>query len=118
MAVIGIRLDPNELQNPDLDLRYLLPDAIVERAPNLLASTGYDYDSFGRIIVFLTTDQPEAAVASVLDALPELELLGNRFVTGVVVAIAENSERDHLEKYRIISPQPGGTLADAPPGRS
>lgn len=117
MAEIGVRLDPTELKNPDLDLRYMLPDAIVERAPGLLTSNGYDYDPYDRIIVFLTTARPEAAVASVVSALAELELLGNRFTNGVVVAIAEESDREHLEKYRIVSPEGAGTLADPAPGR-
>jgi hypothetical protein len=113
MAEIGIRLDPKELENPDLDLRYVLPDALVERAPKLLESNGYDYDPFDRLIVFLTTERPDAGVASVVEALAELELLGNRFLSGVVVAIAEKPDREHLEKYRIVSPQPRGTLADS-----
>jgi len=117
MADIGIRLDPAQLENPDLDLRHLLPDAIVERGPGLLTGNGYDYDPFDRLIVFLSTEQPEAAVALVVSALADLELLGNRFTAGVDVAVGAESDRGHLEKYRIVWPQQSGTLADPAPGR-
>jgi hypothetical protein len=116
MPEIAIRLDPAELANPDLDLRYALPDALMERAPELLLSNGYDYDPFDCIIVFLLTERPDEALAFILPALAELELLGNRFVAGVTVAVAEEPDRRHLDKYRIVSPQTRGTLADPAPG--
>jgi len=39
---IVIQLDPKLLVNPDADLRYLLPDLIVERSQGSIADDGYD----------------------------------------------------------------------------
>ena len=43
MPTIALRLDPRELINPDLDIRYALPDLLVERSGGVLSDDGYDY---------------------------------------------------------------------------
>lgn len=111
MPEIAVRLDPASLANPDADLRYLLPEALAARAPELLRDDAYDYDSDNRMIVFLATDDLQAALAVVLPALHDLELLGNRFTSGVTVAVADETHCSDLTKFRIVSPLEGGTLA-------
>ena len=114
MAEIAIRLEPRKLDNPDLDLRYLLPETLAARFPDLLESSGYDYAPNECILVFLTTASPDVAVAKVLATLETLELLGNHF-RGVTVAVAssERSVRGRLDQYTVVAPQPGArTLAD------
>jgi hypothetical protein len=115
MPEIAIRLDPKDLENPNADLRYLLPDAIVSRTPTLLADDGYDYDDAGRMLVFLHTQQIDEAVAAVLKALAETELLGNRF-DNATVGVSQESHSDDLAQYRIVHPPHfEGSLADTPP---
>lgn len=43
MQTIIIVLDPGELVNPDLDLRYCVPDRIAELTNNDIRDNGYDY---------------------------------------------------------------------------
>ena len=43
MPKIALRLDPGRLENSDLDIRYALPDLLVERPGGALADGGYDY---------------------------------------------------------------------------
>jgi hypothetical protein len=111
MSEIAIRLDPEALANPNADLRELLSSALVERAPELLAEDCFDYDAKDRMIVFLTTAKVDLAVAVVVAALKELEILGNRFTAGVTVAVADESYCNDLGKYRIVAPIAAGTLA-------
>ncbi len=43
MQTIVILLDPGKLINPDLDLRYLIPDRIEELTDGSIQDNGYDY---------------------------------------------------------------------------
>ena len=43
MQTIVILLDPGKLINPDLDLRYLIPDRIMELTDGAIQDNGYDY---------------------------------------------------------------------------
>lgn len=43
MQTIIVLLNPGQLQNPDLDLRYLVPDRIEEVSASLIKDNGYDY---------------------------------------------------------------------------
>ena len=47
-----------------------------------------------------------------LAALAELDVLGNVFTRGVTVAVADEAHCADLSRYRVVSPAPGGTLAD------
>ena len=66
MATIIVQLDPAKLGNPGLDIRYVLPDLLVSRAGGLLSDGRYDYaeDPAGTKLLFLQTDEPDAAVPS------------------------------------------------------
>jgi hypothetical protein len=39
MPTIYVRLDPRELTNPDLDIRYVLPDFVTEKSGALFPTT-------------------------------------------------------------------------------
>lgn len=43
MQTIIIVLNPGKLTNPDLDLRYLIPDRISEITEGAIRDNGYDY---------------------------------------------------------------------------
>ena len=43
MQTIIILLDPSKLVNPDLDLRYKIPDCIEEVTDGRIQDNGYDY---------------------------------------------------------------------------
>ena len=43
MQTIVIVLDPTKLDNPDLDLRYLVPDRVEAVTQGAIADNGYDY---------------------------------------------------------------------------
>ncbi len=43
MQTIIIVLNPGKLTNPDLDLRYLIPDRVSEITEGAVRDNGYDY---------------------------------------------------------------------------
>ncbi len=43
MQTIIVLLDPGKLENPDLDLRYCIPDRIEEISHGAIQDDGYDY---------------------------------------------------------------------------
>ncbi len=43
MQTIVIALNPGKLENPDLDLRYAIPDRIEEVTKKAVQDNGYDY---------------------------------------------------------------------------
>lgn len=87
MATVVLRLDARELQNPDLDLRYLIPDLLAERSGGAIRDDGYDYESEHVLAVFLDVDDAESALALIRQVLREEALLGNDLDKGVTVAI-------------------------------
>ena len=47
MQTIIVLLDPTKLKNPDLDLRYNIPDRIEEVSDGSIEDNGYDYIEIG-----------------------------------------------------------------------
>ena len=43
MQTIIIVLNPKKMENPDLDIRYLLPERIEEITEGMVRDNGYDY---------------------------------------------------------------------------
>ena len=120
MAHVVILLDPARLNNPDADLRYLLPDALVARAPKLLKDDAYDYDEHNRMLVYLKTRDLRRGAQTVIDELHHLSLLGNRFRRAAVIAVSRGSRGAGRAPARcqvVWPPRVTGTLADLPPGR-
>jgi len=79
MGSIIIKLNPQKLTNPDLDLRYLIPDKIEEATNGKVTDNGYDYldDSEKSIAIFLKSSDPKTDVENVLDILKGNTFLDN-----------------------------------------
>lgn len=112
MPEIAIRLDPKSLAHPDLDLRYELPSKLEAISGGRVRDDAYDYDSAGRMIVFLVTSDLVEGLALVLSALATIEVLGNRF-HDAVVAVADTDHCSVPSQFRIVHPPAleGSTLA-------
>ena len=44
MNSLVLTLDPKKLRNPDLDLRYVVPDLLTVRSNGNVRDNGYDYE--------------------------------------------------------------------------
>jgi hypothetical protein len=100
VASIVLQLDPGRLTNPDMDIRYVLPDLLVERSGGRLVDDGYDYAGDGAaacLLLFFRTDDVGGAVPVVVEVLNSERVLGND-LSGVAVAVEE--ERG----FRVVHP--------------
>lgn len=100
MGSIGIKLDSSKMNNPDLDLRYIIPDKIEGLTKGAVKDDGYDYsaDKTNSIIIFLNCVNPKKYVNEVLDILRNEDFLDNNIYEVGVVAI------DDGEGYKVIHP--------------
>jgi hypothetical protein len=100
MATIIVQLDPTLLENPDLDIRYKLPDLLVERSSGLLQDVGYDYagePSTPCLLLLFETEAAQQAVPVIVDVLRSERVLGNN-LSDVPVAIQDG------EQFRVLHP--------------
>lgn len=54
---IIIKLDSKKLENPDLDIRYVLPERIENVTNNKVLDNGYDYLTDAELLIFLKTNE-------------------------------------------------------------
>lgn len=57
MQTIIIKLDSRKMINPDLDIRYTLPDRLEKITSGRISDNGYDYISKYELGIWLETDQ-------------------------------------------------------------
>lgn len=102
MPSILIRLEAERLDDPDLDLRYVLPDTLATRT-GVVRDDGYDYgDETGAMLVFLTTELDAAAAAArVVEALRE-PVMGNVLVDRCVVATSPDRHADPAGTWTVV----------------
>lgn len=101
MGSIAIKLNPSKLENPDLDLRYIIPEKIEELTNKKVMDDGYDYldDEAHSMVIFLLSDNPENDVKVVLEIFKNEDFLGNRIYDTGVVAI------EKANGYEVIYPE-------------
>lgn len=94
MPHLILRLDPEFLQNPDLDIRYVLPDLLAARSGGVVQADGYDYVVSGEyppgarpLLLYLTATDLDAALAHVRAVIEHERVLDNDLRGGVVVAV-------------------------------
>jgi hypothetical protein len=105
MYTIAIKLYAAHLSNPDLDIRYVLPDLLKERSGGIISDDGYDYvGDDNDLVLFLKATDLQRAVACIQDVITTVPVLGNDLRTGATVAVKSG------HKYRVIYP-PGDQQA-------
>ena len=77
MQTIIVVLDPEKMSNPDLDIRYLLPDRIEEITDGLARDNGYDYFPDNSMGIWLETEDAEKYVSAVIQLIESEQILDN-----------------------------------------
>jgi hypothetical protein len=105
MGTIAIKINPEKLDNADLDLRYLIPDRIEEVTKGKVEDNGYDYssDDTNSIIVFMSSENPKEDVNDVLEILKNEKFLDNDIYKSGIVAIADG-DGENEDEYKVINP--------------
>ncbi len=111
MQTIIIVLDPEKLENPDLDLRYLIPDRIEEVSNGAIQDNGYDYiETEGRQLgssllgVWLETESAAENWPLIVKLFQEEKFLENDLSKSVEIFISENDTED-VEKCTLVFPK-------------
>ncbi len=101
MGTIAIKLNPQELINPGLDVRYTIPDKIEELTNGKIKNDGYDYleDGFNSMVIFLSSLTPKQEVKDVLNILDKEMFCENKILETAVIAFEENNN------YIVVHPQ-------------
>jgi len=100
MTSFVIKLAAGTLPNPDLDLRYEIPDLLKDRSNGKIQSDGYDYGLAdpSNLYLFLKTDDPEYAIACITRVMDGETVLENRLAENVVVAMQQG------ESFTVVYP--------------
>ncbi len=106
MAAIVISMDSRKMANPDLDIRYLLPDRIEEWSEGAVTDDGYDYvDEDGHILaVWLDTENADDWWPKVVELLKTEQFMDNDLSQSALVLISEESGAD-ISQCRQVWPK-------------
>lgn len=106
MSAIIISMDSRKMENPDLDIRYTLPDRIEEWSQGAVQDNGYDYvDEEGHILaVWLETEDAEGWWPKVVELLKTEQFCENDLSRSALVLISEESGAE-FKKCRQVWPE-------------
>ena len=104
MQTIIIMLDPEKLENPDLDLTYALPVRIEEFTDNTVYDNGYDYVDGDVIAMWLETENAEAGAEKIIQLIKSERIVDNDLSKTVEILISEEDCAE-IDKCRKIFPR-------------
>lgn len=104
MQTIVIVLDSTKMANPDLDIRYILPERIEEYTNNSIKDNGYDYLSDTELGLWLETDDSANNVKKIIQLIKTETFLENDLsnVADIFVSEEEGAEIEHCRKVYPI----------------
>ncbi len=104
MQTIVIVLDSTKMANPDLDIRYILPERIEEYTNNSIKDNGYDYISGTELGLWLETDDSANDVEKIIQLIKTETFLENDLsnVADIFVSEEECAEIEHCIKVYPI----------------
>lgn len=104
MQTILITLDPQKLDNPDLDLRYSLPEQLEQLTHGAVTDNGYDYLDDQLLGIWLETESAEDTYPLVVDLLQKKTFLDNDLSQSVEVYISPLEAAD-LAQCQMVYPE-------------
>ncbi len=110
MQTIIILLSPIKLENPDLDLRYCIPDRIEEVSNGAIQDNGYDYintenDESGPLLgIWLETESASENWPVIKKLFQDEKFKGNDLSVSAEIYISEN-DTEALEKCTLVFPK-------------
>ena len=106
MPTIVISMDSRKMENPDLDIRYLLPDRIEEWSGGAVSDDGYEYvDEEGHILgVWLETEDAEGWWPKVVELLKTEQFCENDLSETALVLVSQEAAA-RIEQCRQVYPE-------------
>ena len=105
METIIIKLDSGKMKNPDLDIRYDLPERIEKYTDNQITDNGYDYISNAELGLWLETDNAKKNVELIIQLLNAETFLDND-LSDIAEIYISDKECAGIENCRKIYPIP------------
>ena len=109
MQTIIIVLNPAKLKNPDLDLRYCIPDRIEEVSNGAIQDNGYDYIDAeegqpGPLMgIWLKTESASESFPMIIKLFQEESFKDNDLSMSAEIYISENDTED-IENCTLVYP--------------
>ena len=109
MQTIIIVLNPAKLKNPDLDLRYCIPDRIEEVSNGAIQDNGYDYIDAeegqpGPLMgIWLKTELASERFPMIIKLFQEESFKDNDLSLSAEIYISENDTED-IENCTLVYP--------------
>lgn len=109
MQTIIIVLNPAKLNNPDLDLRYCIPDRIEEVSNGAIQDNGYDYIDAeegqpGPLMgIWLKTESASERFPMIIKLFQEESFKENDLSMSAEIYISENDTED-IENCTLVYP--------------
>lgn len=104
MQTIIITLDSGKMDNPDLDIRYILPDRIDEYTDGQITDNGFDYITRDIMGIWLETEDAAESVDKVISLIESEEILDNDLSRAAEIFISEE-ECAELEQCKRVYPE-------------
>mgnify|MGYP001046792298 FL=1 len=108
MQTIIILLNPSKLENPDLDLRYNIPDRIEEVSGGSIEDNGYNYIEAGNrddiLGIWLRTESADESYPVIVKLFQEEKFLGNDLSLSAEIYISEKETEENLENCTKVFP--------------
>lgn len=110
MQTIVIVLNPSKLENPDLDLRYTVPERIEEVSAGAIQDNGYDYidpeeGQPGPLMgIWLQTESAGKNWPVIKKLFQSEKFLDNDLSASVEIYISEN-DAEAIENCTLVFPE-------------
>lgn len=107
MQTIVIVLNPTKLENPDLDLRYCIPDRIEEVSNGAVQDNGYDFidSEEGELMgIWLATELAVENWQLIVKLFQEEKFKENDLSVSAQIFISENDTAD-IENCTLVFPK-------------
>ncbi|MCR5121255.1 MAG: hypothetical protein K6B74_02420 [Ruminococcus sp.] len=103
MQTIIIVLDAGKMSNPDLDIRYTLPERIEEYTNGQVKDNGYDYISGTKLGLWLETDSSAEFADKIIRLINTERFLENDLSNAAEICISDE-ECAKIENCRRVYP--------------
>ncbi len=90
METVIIKLDSKKMSNPDLDIRYSLPERIEKISNGTVKENGFDYISDTELGIWLEAENAQEAAALIIDLIGREQILENDLSLCAEIAISSD----------------------------
>ena len=112
MQTIIISMDSRKMENPDLDIRYILPDRIEEWSKGAVRDNGYDYiGTSGDILaVWLETESAEEWWPKIVELLKTERFEENDLSRSAQVLVSQEDAAEYDSCRQVYPERNGGVI--------